>query len=91
MRLTESNLLFLARFAKLPEGKEFLELLRAKLDETSQKLRTADGPELHRQQGRAQELDDWIEALTDSQRKLNTAQSVRHGPRRVVNSDGFAA
>jgi hypothetical protein len=89
MRLTESNLLFLARFAKLPEGKEFLELMRAKLDETDAKLRITDGPELHRQQGRAQELDDWIAALTESQRKLTMAQSA-HRPRSVVNTNGFA-
>lgn len=89
MRLSESNLLFLARFAKLPEGKDLLELMRAKLAETDQKLRTTDGPEMHRQQGRAQELDDWIAAISDSQRKLTVNQSAPR-PRRFTNTDGFA-
>ena len=90
MRLTESQLLFLARFAKAPEGKEFIELCRAKLSEVDAKLRTTEGAEMHRHQGRALQLDELIADVTQAHARLTTAQSVAR-PRRPVFLDGTAA
>ena len=87
MRLNESQLLFLARFAKSPEGREFLELCRAKLADRDTKLRSTEGAEVHRQQGRALELDEMIADITGAQQKLNTAQAAAR-PRRTVLYDG---
>jgi len=89
MRLTESQLLFLARFAKAPEGKEFVELLRTKLAEVEGKLRTQDGAEMHRQQGRAIQLDELIADIAQASAKLNAAQSAAR-PRRVAHYDEIA-
>ncbi len=89
MRLSESQLLFLARFSKSPEGKEFLELCKAKLAERDAKLRSAEGAEVHRQQGRALELDEMIADVTEAQAKLTANQSAAR-PRRFVNLEQFA-
>ena len=89
MYLSESQLLFLARFSKSPEGKEFLEIIRAKLSGVDGKLRAAEGAEMHRQQGRAQQLDELIADITEAHARLNANQSAR-GPRRIVNFDGQA-
>jgi len=78
MRLDGNDLLFLARFSKLPEGKLFLGLLERKLKEREAKLRTAVGEEVHRQQGRALELDELIADIAQAQDRLN-----RSGPTRT--------
>ena len=90
MHLSESDLRFLARFAKSPEGKEFTVLLQAKLGDVEGKLRITEGAELHRQQGRAQQIDELLTDITDAGKKLNAAQSAPR-PRRVVLHEGLAA
>jgi hypothetical protein len=89
MRLSESQLLFLARFAKSPEGKEFTDLLRAELAEVEKALRTQTGEELYRQQGHAQRLDKLIADITDASTKLTRNQSAMT-PRRFAFTDGPA-
>jgi hypothetical protein len=69
--LTTDDLTFLARFSKSPEGQRFVGLLRARLVEHDAKLRTGEGAEVHRTQGRALELDDLIVAIMDAEAKLN--------------------
>lgn len=89
MRLSEQQLRFLARFAKAPEGKEFLELMRAALEDVTLKLRTTEGAEMHRQQGRAQQLDEIVAWITDANQKLTTGQASAR-TRRPVTFDAIA-
>lgn len=91
MRLSEPQLLFLARFAKSPDGREFLDLYRAKLAEVESKLRTCDGAEVHRQQGRAQQLDELIVDITKASEKLTASRSASQSPRRLTAIDGLAS
>jgi hypothetical protein len=90
MRLSESQLLFLARFAKSPEGREFTELLRAELAEVEKALRTQTGEELYRQQGHAQRLDKLIADITDASAKLTASRSSVSPTRRFAFTDGPA-
>lgn len=90
MRLSESQLLFLARFAKSPEGREFLELLRAKVGHCDVKLRTETGEMLYRTQGRALELDEMIADITEAHQRLTTNASAAQRPRKFVLTDGSA-
>ena len=90
MRLSEPQLLFLARFAKSPDGREFLELYRAKLAEVEKALRTQVGEELYRQQGRAVQLDELIVDITKAGEKLTVSQSAQRAPRRFALTDGTA-
>ena len=90
MHLTESQLLFLARFAKAPEGKEFIELMRAAVEEVNQTLRTATGEHVLRTQGRAQQLDEIVGWITEANRKL-TAGQASFRTRRPVTFDETAA
>lgn len=70
MHLSSDDLAFLDRFSKTPDGQYLLKLLRAKLAEREQKLRTATGEEVYRNQGRALELDEMIAEVTTAQQKL---------------------
>lgn len=90
MHLSESQLLFLARFAKSPDGREFLELYRAKLAEVESKLRTQAGEELYRQQGRAIQLDELLADITDANKKLTVSKSANPRPRVLAAIDGTA-
>jgi len=90
MRLTDSQLTFLARFAKSPDGREFLELYRAELSEVEKALRIADGAEMHRQQGRAQQLDKLLADVTGAQQKLTASRSSVSPTRRLAFTDGLA-
>lgn len=90
MHLSESQLLFLARFAKSPDGREFLELYRAKLAEVEGKLRTQAGEDLYRQQGRAIQLDELIADITGANDKLTVSKSAKHRPRMLAAIDGIA-
>ncbi len=89
MRLSESQLLFLARFAKSPEGRELTDLLRAELADVEKALRTQTGEELYRQQGHAQRLDKLLADITDAGAKLNRNQSAL-APRRFAFQDRYA-
>jgi hypothetical protein len=91
MHLSEPQLLFLARFAKSPDGREFLELYRAELAEVEKALRVQVGEELYRQQGHAQRLDKLIADITGASAKLTASQSAQRAPRRFALTDGLAA
>lgn len=89
MRLSETQLLILARFAKSPEGKEFLDLMRAAIEAVNQELRTASGEQVLRTQGRAQQLDEVVGWITAANHKLTTSQAAAR-PRRLVAFDELA-
>jgi flagellar hook-basal body complex protein FliE len=88
MRLSESQLVFLARFAKSPEGREFADLMRAELADVEAKLRTCTGEEVYRQQGHAQRLDKILSDLAEASQRLSATQSAAR-PRRLVNLKEF--
>lgn len=90
MHLSESQLLFLARFAKSPDGREFLELYRAKLAEVEGKLRTQAGEELYRQQGRAIQLDELIADITDANKRLTRSSPLASPTRKIAFTEGLA-
>lgn len=74
MRLTTQQLQFLARFAKSPDGREMVDLLKAKLAEREKSLRTQTGEEIYRQQGRAVELDEILLDIAEAQTRLSRTQ-----------------
>jgi hypothetical protein len=83
MRLSSTQLQFLARIAMTPDGKVLVDLLQALLRERDAKLRTSTGEEVFRQQGRALEIAELIDDFTQSQKRLERAVSpqtsaVRH-------------
>lgn len=82
MKLSGEQLQFLARFSKSPDGRALLMILEAKLAEVEVKLRTQEGAELHRQQGRAQQIDDLVSDITEAGQRLvrnvSTAPPYRH-------------
>lgn len=70
MSMTVEDLDYLRRFARTPEGRYFLQLLDTRLRSRDEKLRTATGEELYRQQGRAQELCELIKDITGADTRL---------------------
>lgn len=70
MRLSDSQLRFLAHFATTPDGQALANLLQERLVERDSKLRTATGEEVLRAQGRALELAELIGEITQAQLKL---------------------
>ena len=76
MHLNKEHLTFLARFAKMPEGRFFLEMLAGRLAERDRELRhSADN--VHQLQGRALELEELIETITNAQRRLDQTAPSR--------------
>jgi hypothetical protein len=76
MRLSNEQLVFLARFARSPEGNQLLTILKAKLGDRESKLRTTVGEEVYRTQGRALELDELIADITEAQQRLTRVESA---------------
>ena len=70
MSLTNARLEELSRFARLPEGQLFVELLKMRLAEHDAQLRTATGEELFRTQGKAQALVQLIDDVTKAGQRL---------------------
>lgn len=70
MSFTNAQLLDLSRFARLPEGQLFVELLKLRLAEHDAKLRTATGEDLPRTQGKAQAVQQLIEDITQAGTRL---------------------
>ena len=70
MKLSGDQLAFLARFSKSPDGRALQQILEAKLAEVDVKLRTTEGAEMHRQQGRAQELAEILTDITEAVTRL---------------------
>lgn len=70
MKLSGDQLAFLARFSQSPDGRALLLILEAKLAEVDVKLRILEGAEVHRQQGRAQQLDELMSDITEARQRL---------------------
>ncbi len=71
MALTPEQLDFLARFSKSPESKALVSMYQAELRELDVKLRKAQGETIYQTQGRAQQLEEMIERITNAGRKAN--------------------
>lgn len=74
MQLSGAQLSFLASFAKAPDGRALLEILKAKLAEREVALRTKVGEEVYRAQGRALELDELIADIAEASTRLTRVQ-----------------
>jgi len=70
MHLNGTQLQFLSRLSKTPDGLMLLQVLQAKLAESDAKLRSAIGEEVYRAQGRAQAFAEMIGDLTSADDKL---------------------
>jgi hypothetical protein len=76
MHIGEDSLLFLARFARSPDGRALVEtILKPLLAESDAKLRTASGEEVYRFQGEARRVDELIKLITEAQQKLTRKQA----------------
>jgi hypothetical protein len=78
MQLSSSQLGFLARLSKSPDGQFLLELLKARLAERDTALRRATGEEVHRNQGRALELSEIIADITEADERLTRSRQTVH-------------
>lgn len=63
MHLGESELQFLARLGKSPEGLRLLGLIQAEIASCNTELRKASGESLLRAQGKALWLDEFVQRL----------------------------
>lgn len=70
MHLNGTQLQFLSRLSKTPDGLMLLQVLQAKLAESDAKLRSANGEEVYRAQGRAQAFAEMIGDITSADDKL---------------------
>jgi hypothetical protein len=81
MHLNATQLEFLGRLGKSPDGQQLQVLLKAEIDDVNEKLRTFTGEHLLRAQGRAVLLDELADRLSMPLTKLN-----RDMPRRAFHS-----
>lgn len=70
MHLSTTQLQFLSRLAKTPDGLMLQQLLKAELAESDAKLRSATGEEVYRMQGRAKAVADLIDDITNAETRL---------------------
>lgn len=63
-RLTETQLQFLARLGKSPDGQLLLALIQTEINAVNVDLRKVGGEALYRLQGRAASLDELVALLT---------------------------
>jgi hypothetical protein len=77
MQLKSDELQFLARLSRTPDGATLLKLLRAKLAEADGELRKAQGENVYRAQGHAQELDELISLIVDAEQQLKRIEASR--------------
>ena len=70
MHLSNTQLQFLSRLSKSPDGQMLLQMFKAKLAESDLKLRSATGEEVYRAQGRAQAFAEMIDDLAKADEKL---------------------
>jgi hypothetical protein len=80
MSLSNSTLIELSRFARLPEGQAFVELIKHRLAEADAKTRIATGEEVYRSQGRAQALAGLIEDIEQAQTRLTRSTGSQRAP-----------
>jgi hypothetical protein len=77
--LTELEIAALARINSGVDGPILRGLLERRLAEVEKNLRTTEGAEMHRTQGRAQELDALVLDLFGARQKLD---QQRHAPQK---------
>jgi hypothetical protein len=85
MPLSNSTLADIARFARMPECKVFLELVEHRLAEADAKTRTASGEEVFRSQGRAQALDALLQDIKRARESLQRAVGSTQHPQRAAS------
>jgi hypothetical protein len=69
MRLSPDQYQTLARLRRLPDGRAFIALLEAELEEVRTALRTATGERLGWLQGEAQCLAGWLERVAKAEER----------------------
>ena len=69
--MNSSDLSFLARFAKTPEGQALLRILEARLASVNETLLGTDGNDVYRFQGRAKQLLELCKDITEAEQRLN--------------------
>ena len=74
MRLDGDDLAFLARFATTPDAKRLCEILQGQLTAADVSLRSCNGEETFRAQGRAQQLAKLLEDITGASMKLQRSK-----------------
>lgn len=77
MKLLTTDLDFLRRFARTPEGRQWLDILQRNLAENDVRLRTTIGDELLRTQGRSQLLAELIDQVEKAEAALERAAPPR--------------
>lgn len=83
VKLSSIELQTLARINASPDGQILRDILTKRLAEHDSANRKLEGPELHRSQGRSQELALLLDNLT-SAREMVDAQAAREGRARNV-------
>ncbi len=79
VKLTPIELQVLARINAGPDGQILRQILTRRLAEHDSANRKLDGPELHRSQGRAQELALLLDDLTGAREKFESQQASEKG------------
>ena len=74
MQLSASQLEFLARFSKSPDGRMLVTIYEAKLAEVDSKLRSGEGAVHHQNQGRAQQLSELLSEIAEAEPRLNRSK-----------------
>ncbi len=88
MAMTNAQLEDLSRFARLPEGRVFVELLKMRLAEHDRATRTLTGEEVYRSQGRAQALAQLIDDI--EQAGLRLLRATGSAPPKRLTTPDFA-
>lgn len=68
--MTNDDLLFLARFARTPDGQALLRILEAKLASVMETLLKADGNDAYRYQGRARQIQELRDDIAGAEASL---------------------
>ena len=79
VNLSPTELQVLARLNASPDGVMLKEILTKRLAAHDAANRKLDGPELHRSQGRAQELALLLDDLTGAREKFESQQASEKG------------
>jgi hypothetical protein len=79
VKLEQVELQVLARINASPDGAILRQILARRLSECDQANRKLDGPELHRSQGRAQELALLLVDLTGARDKVESRRTAVDG------------
>jgi thioredoxin-like negative regulator of GroEL len=80
MRLNATQLEFLTRLGKSPEGQQLQALIKAEIDETNVQLRSLTGEHLYREQGKATYLDALAGHLTGRMPKRDAPRAPFQRP-----------